>query len=748
MPLSAQLTPSAASPPRLSSLAARVLSIAIGVPVALVDFLTPGDYNVALFYLLAIATCAWSASRRFVWGSTAVFTALAFVAIVVRPPLRQDWSTTAANRALATLAMLTAAALVDRWIHNSTSLREQRNASTQILQSLDLAQVIIRRLDGTILFWSHGAEMLYGWSAGDARNRVTHELLETRFGRESLEEINRRLEQNGEWFGELLHARKDGTTIWVASHWTLHPGERFGSPVVTEVNNEITELKRAESRYRELTEVSPDLVWQLSPAGDTTYVNQRWREYFGREPIDVNMTRATEFIHPDDLTQASARWQNANRTGHVQPWEARYRRYDGEYRWFSGRGAAVRNEAGEIMYWIATATDIQDEKNLEERLRETQKLEAIGRLTGHVAHDFNNLLTAINGYNTLVREEVAGNASALDYSSEIDKASARATALTRQLLTFSRPQPAKPRSLNLNDVVTDLSKILGRVIGEDIRLEVRLAPALPNVVADPVQVDQIIMNLAVNSRDAMPDGGTLQLQTRVVRLGADLARARRVALGDYVVMSVRDSGTGIDEATRARLFEPFFTTKERGKGTGLGLSIVSGIVSHAGGFIHVESVPGEGAEFAIHLPASQVRHTVETTAPAEPERRHGHGTILLVEDEDPVRRLVRDVLRARGYTILEAATPLAALDLARDHRGRIDLLISDVLMPEMRGPELVERVRGLMPSIRVLYISGYTDSTFLDAGALEDAAYLQKPFVPAVLADAVASALEKTPRPV
>jgi len=327
---------------------------------------------------------------------------------------------------------------------------------------------------------------------------------------------------------------------------------------------------------------------------------------------------------------------------------------------------------------------------------------------------------------------------------EIQRAADRAAALTRQLLSFSRPQLAKPKLVNLNTIVTELSKILERVIGEDIRLVIRLAPDLPNILADPVQMDQIVMNLAVNARDAMPDGGTLRIETGTVNLPEKEARERRTAPGPYVSLIARDSGMGMDTATKARLFEAFFTTKEKGKGTGLGLSIVSGIVKHSGGYITVESAPGAGAEFAVFLPVSTEEEAAEQTGPGIKASIGGGETILVVEDEATVRHLVRDSLRKRGYQVIEAATPSAALRVAGEAGKRIDLLISDVLMPEMRGPELVRAIRNLRPGIPVLYMSGYSDSSFLDPSVLADASYIQKPFQPDELARTIADILKKS----
>ena len=557
-------------------------------------------------------------------------------------------------------------------------------------------------------------------------------------------------ENENSWVAELRHVRKDGSSIWVASQLTIQNNGIYHFPIVTEVNNDITGLKAAESRFRNLTEVMPHLMWQVSPSGETTYANQRWLDYFRRSPQEISATSDSipRFAHPEDVPKSVARWQKAFQTGVMEPWEVRYRRHDGVYRWFAGRAVAVRDDREQILYWICTATDVEDEKNIQDRLREMQKIESIGRLAGGVAHDFNNLLTVISGFSDFASDEIGNTNPAVSHClQEVKKATERAAALTRQLLSFSRPQVGKAKIVNLNNIVKDISKILARVIGEDVHLEIHLSePDLPNVFVDPVQVDQIIMNLAVNARDAMPTGGTIRLTTGVVEIEEFEAKKNQVSPGGYVRLSMRDTGTGMDEATKARLFEPFFSTKEHDKGTGLGLSIVWGIVKHSGGFIKVDSAIGTGTEFMILLPISTTESesneggnsgSIQKTVAGNNE------TILVVEDEETIRHLIRDTLAKRGYTVLEAATPSAGIKLFRGYANRIDLLISDVLMPEMRGPELVSTIREVRPDLPVLYMSGYSDSTFLDPAILRGAFYVQKPFRPEELANEVAEILRQ-----
>jgi signal transduction histidine kinase/CheY-like chemotaxis protein len=371
-----------------------------------------------------------------------------------------------------------------------------------------------------------------------------------------------------------------------------------------------------------------------------------------------------------------------------------------------------------------------ERRNLEEQLIQSQKMEAIGRLAGGVAHDFNNLLTVILGYNDMLREQVKEDPVAVEYNEEVFRASQRASALTNQLLAFSRRQVAVPRVVDLNLLVQQIDKMLRRIIGEDIQPAVKLDPALRPVKVDPSHMDQVIMNIAVNARDAMPAGGKLTVETSNVQLTEEYA-GQHIGLGPgaYVLLAISDTGTGMDAATKSRIFEPFFTTKEKGKGTGLGLAIVYGIVKQNGGDILVYSELGHGTVFKIYLPA--VREQAETIRPEseEDETTPATETILLVEDEEQVRGLTRTMLARRGYRVLDAASAAGALELLRTHSDHIDLLITDIVMPQTSGLELAKAARTMRPDIKVLYMSGYTDIGVVDSGTLTaDTPFIAKPF--------------------
>ncbi len=368
----------------------------------------------------------------------------------------------------------------------------------------------------------------------------------------------------------------------------------------------------------------------------------------------------------------------------------------------------------------------------EEQLRQSQKMEAVGRLAGGIAHDFNNLLTGITGYSQLLLRQVKPDNPWRRYLEEINKAGVRATSLTRQLLAFSRKQLLDPKVIDLNSLVQNMHAMLGPVIGEDIRLESDLQPDLGPVRADPGQIEQVIMNLAVNARDAMPQGGRLRIKTANVAVtdanaGAFVPRET----GGHVLLEVSDTGCGIEAEIMPRIFEPFFTTKEKGRGTGLGLSMVYGIVKQSGGQIDVRSTPGQGATFTILLPRVAGAVIKEAPRPADPRPEGGDETILLVEDEPLVRALARDILEASGYRVLEAAHGLEALTICQQHEGPIHLMLTDVVMPHMNGRELFERLMPLRPRTRVLYMSGYAEAGIVHDGVIDPGtSFIPKPFTP------------------
>jgi PAS domain S-box-containing protein len=415
----------------------------------------------------------------------------------------------------------------------------------------------------------------------------------------------------------------------------------------------------------------------------------------------------------------------------------------GERRWVSETKAPIRSSQG-VIGLVGVSRDVTQQRRLEEQLTQSQKMEAIGLLAGGVAHDFNNLLVVIESYSELLLQDLEEGDSKRDDVREILAAGRRASALTRQLLAFSRRQVLQTSMLDLNEIVGNVEKMLKRIIGEDVELLTELAESLGSVKADSGQIEQIILNLTVNARDAMPKGGKVIIETRNVVLDEDYVAAHSgVKAGEYVMLAVTDTGTGMDEATQKRIFEPFFTTKEVGKGTGLGLSTVYGIVQQSGGHIVVYSEMNRGTSFKTYFPRIDGRSNVSMFRQPKAQVANGVGTILLVEDDEAVRHVTARVLRERGYTVLETRRPSEARNLCQTHSAAIDLLLTDIVMPETSGPRLAEELSQSYPQMRVLFMSGYAGAALEHAGWLDNgAAYLEKPFSPGSLADKVGKLLE------
>jgi two-component system, cell cycle sensor histidine kinase and response regulator CckA len=401
-------------------------------------------------------------------------------------------------------------------------------------------------------------------------------------------------------------------------------------------------------------------------------------------------------------------------------------------------------QMAEGMFAIAFVSDISQRKLLEDQLMHAQKMEAVGRLAGGVAHDFNNMLTVISGYNRMILDELSPLDPLRGYAEEILKAADRAAALTNQLLTFSRRQIMKPRVVNVNSVIEQTEKMLRRLIGEDVTLEFGLSPELGNIRADPGHVEQAIMNLAVNARDAMPTGGRLTIETSNTQLDENYARTHMgVAPGDFVMIAVSDTGIGMDAETKRRIFEPFFTTKEKGKGTGLGLATVYGIIKQAGGDIWVYSEPHKGTTFKLYFP--RVKDSVTDLPSADTDSPQGSNqTILVVEDEKAVRELTVKMLQRLGYSVLIAASGAEAIEISRAHTGGISLLLTDVVMPNMSGRQLADILQPARPGMKVIYLSGYTENTVIHHGVLDSGIeFLPKPFSREVLAKKIRDVLAK-----
>ena len=490
-------------------------------------------------------------------------------------------------------------------------------------------------------------------------------------------------------------------------------------------------LRESEGRYRHIVEAATEGICSLDAELRINFANGAFARMLGYTPEEMVGTPVERYSFPAESNEFREH-MDARRRGVAEQYERRLRRKDGKECWCFVSGAPILDSDGRFAGSFGMFTDITDRRRLEEQLRQSQKMEAVGRLAGGVAHDFNNLLTVIFGYSDVLLQGLEPG-PLREAAQEVRGAGKRAAALTRQLLAFSRKQALVPEVLDLGDVVSGLSTMVERLIGEDVKVSVVVSPNLGRVKADRGQLEQVVMNIAVNARDAMPKGGSLIFELQNVELDDAYTRAHaEVEPGPYVLLAISDTGTGMDAETQKHIFEPFFTTKETGKGTGLGLSTVQGIVLQSGGSIGVYSEPGRGTTFKVYLPRfagdAAVRRPVSGVHPALPT---GSETVLVVEDETAIRQLTNLILQKAGYTVLLAESPVAAERIAGSHPGPIHLLLTDVVMPGMRGPELAERLLRLRPDLRVLFMSGYTDDAiahhgFLDAGR----EFLQKPFTP------------------
>ena len=488
-------------------------------------------------------------------------------------------------------------------------------------------------------------------------------------------------------------------------------------------------LRRSESNFRSLVTNSPYGIFRCDPAGIILDANPAFVHMLGYDFASALVNRSLGELHRN-LAEWSAMSEYFSSRRDFTGMAADFVRKDGGLAVVRLSGRAI-HDGRQITNYELYAEDVTERRTLEQQLRQSQKMEAIGRLAGGIAHDFNNLLMVISGYCEFLLEKVNGDPVLQNPAREIANAAERATSLTRQLLAFSRKQMLTPKILDLNAVVTENARMLTRMIGEDVELVVVPGTELGAVKADPGQVEQVIMNLAVNARDAMPQGGKLTIETGNATLDDAFARLHAGARpGEYVKLAITDTGSGMDAETQTQIFEPFFTTKGP-KGTGLGLATVYGIVKQSGGYIRVQSEKGKGATFEVYLPRVTETGEIAAAAPAilpsKPPQRSE--TILLVEDESNLRRLACQFLQTQGYKVLEAADGAAAVQICAAHRGDIDLLLTDVIMPGMNGRELAKRLLSLRPTVKVLYMSGYTENTISHNGTLDPGVnLLQKPF--------------------
>jgi two-component system cell cycle sensor histidine kinase/response regulator CckA len=596
-------------------------------------------------------------------------------------------------------------------------------------------------LDARITDWNSGAERMLGYSRSEIIGMPITTIFPPSHRYEPLDNQARLKGGESVVRRESLRLRKDGKTIHVAL--TVSPiKDRHGRVIGTAgIMRDISQrkliedaLRHSEASYRSFVENAPFGILRTTPDGQIVQANPALVKMLGysseQEVLGLHM--ATDvYRYAEERPEATA-W--SQRQESVQGVEVDWKHKDGRPFTIRCDAHVVRDREGNLEYLEGFIEDISERRAMEMQLRQGQKMEAIGRLAGGIAHDFNNLLGVIIGYSDLVSEQIGPDSPLHNPVEQIKKAGDRASALTRQLLAFSRQQVLETKVLNLNKIVAEMANMLPPLLGEDIELQTSLAPLLGQVKADQGQIEQVIMNLAVNARDAMPRGGRLSIETRNASLDeAFVSRHRPTIPGEYVMLVVSDTGSGMDAQTQAHIFEPFFTTKEQGRGTGLGLATVYGFVKQSGGYVWVQSEPGMGSTFTIYLPLvheaaprSHANHDGVTAL------ARGAETILLVEDEESLRTLTRSQLEDSGYTVLEANCGSEAIRIARQHRGPIHLLLTDVVMPGMNGRVVAENLTASRPETRVIYMSGYTG--FGDYGLTNlDAIVIQKPFTRHVL---------------
>ena len=607
-----------------------------------------------------------------------------------------------------------------------------------VMQSMDC--LILHDLDGNIQDVNERSCVTYGYSREELLSMNVGDLDPDYESRAETGAFYRRMEPGGTVEFEARQRSKDGRVFPVEVRLCLM--EIAGEPLVQGLCRDITEkhvahrkLMESEDRYKRLVEMLTEGIWAIDEQGRTTFVNPAMAAMLGHDVAEMEGRKLFDFMEEDAVAEME-RHLAARRQGVAERYEFTFRSKEGEPVHVLLSTRPIRGEDGVHRGSLASVVDLSEIRRveaersaMEAQLRQAQKLESVGRLAGGVAHDFNNLVMGVMGYAELCSEELGPDHPAGEWLQEIKREAKRTSNLTHQLLAFARKQTVAPQVLDLNDTVADMLKMLGRLIGEDIKLSWSPGADVSTIKMDPGQVDQILANLCVNARDAIGGVGRIEIETSGATLDEDYcAMYSEADPGEFVVLSVSDNGSGMDAETRANIFEPFFTTKPQGKGTGLGLATVYGIVKQNRGVINVYSEPGEGTTFRIYLP----RHNDEAEGAAgrseRVEVRGGSETVLLVEDEDSIRRTMGLFLSKAGYTVLSAAGPVEALETAGKHEARIDLLLTDVVMPEMNGRQLTEKLTAQRKELRVLYMSGYTANVIAHRGVLEEGVeFLSKP---------------------
>jgi PAS domain S-box-containing protein len=652
---------------------------------------------------------------------------------------------------------------IERELREAQMRREHRKAEKALWESeeryrtlAEAAQdtIFIIKRDGYYQYINSYGARTYGHRPEEIIGRSIEDLFPAPVVERQKSSIRKILE-TGEDANEEMRISISGEERWVESHLVPIKDTAGNINAILGMARDITERKLAEERLQETTQrlqlatSSGGIgIWDWEIPSNRLIWDDRMFELYGVS-MDTFASTAGAWekgLHPEDHAAAMEAIRSALCGEKEFNTEFRVLHPDGTVKFLQANGIVIRDVDGKPLRMIGMNRDVTEQRNLEQQLRESQKIEAVGRLAGGIAHDFNNLLTVILGYSELMLGQLDEKSSLLKDVDEIKRAGERASSLTRQLLAFSRRQVLQPKVLDLNGVVSCMEKMLLRLIEEDVDFRTVLGKELWSVKADPGQIEQVVMNLVVNAKDAMPGGGKLTIETSNISLGEGYSRGHpSVPPGPYVMLAISDTGMGMDDATRSRIFEPFFTTKERAKGTGLGLSTVYGIVKQSGGFIWVYSEPGKGSTFKVYLPRTEDREDAREKEVLVDEDLRGRKTVLAVEDDDSIRKLAVEILEKYGYTVLSASDGVDAERVSEAHEEEISLLLTDVVMPRMGGVELYKQLRRQRPDIKVLYVSGYTDNAIVHHGVLNaGVAFLQKPYAPISLARKVKEVLEAT----
>ena len=596
--------------------------------------------------------------------------------------------------------------------------------------------VILSDAKGSIIYWNRGAEEIYGWSAKEALGENVHTLLRTTFcdgAQELALALEDGLRKRSRWAGELCQIRRNGTEVYVASHWSLASDEQDALRV--QINSDITVRKQAEETLRECEEryrrfVEEDFTGNLimHPDGRIITCNPAFARIFGFSSIEE--ARSANFMSLLRSRKEGSELFDLVRQGEtIDTHELELRQRDGEPVYVVARFIGSFDEKGELTELQGYLFNDTKRKRLEQQLMQAQKMEGLGTLAGGIAHDFNNILAIILGYTTRLEQWHSDPSHIPGAIKVIKDAVERGAALVQQLLTSARQTEAQLSTLDLNELIRELEKMLQATFPKMIAFDMRLDPALPHITADRSQIHQVLLNLCVNARDAMPSGGTMTFETSLVA-GSEVGEYFTGAeLEKYVCVRIRDTGTGMTRQEKAHIFEPFYTTKERGKGTGLGLSVVYGVINSHRGFVHVDSEPNKGTTFSIYLPLQHVPESISGNGVRELGQKTSAKTILLVEDEEMLRELGVTILEGEGYHVLAAKDGVEAVEMFEANSEDIGLVVCDLGLPRMGGRDAFMRMKEQKPSVRAIVASGYLEpnlrSEMLKAGVLDT---IQKPY--------------------